>query len=74
MADLAQARGACIVTTDPYLYYARLTQWWKSQTRPLAVPGIHPSAVVDSQAHVDPTASIGPLCVVERGAVSWRPG
>jgi UDP-3-O-[3-hydroxymyristoyl] glucosamine N-acyltransferase len=69
MADLAQSRGACIVTADPYLYYARLTQWWKSQTQPQLPPSIHPSAIVDSQAHIDPTASIGPLCVVERGAV-----
>jgi UDP-3-O-[3-hydroxymyristoyl] glucosamine N-acyltransferase len=26
--DLALARGACIVTEDPYHYFARLTQFW----------------------------------------------
>lgn len=61
---------ACIVTPDPYLYFARLTQLWQ-RARRSSVPvraRIHPSAVVDSQAEVDPSAVIGPLCVVERGA------
>jgi UDP-3-O-[3-hydroxymyristoyl] glucosamine N-acyltransferase len=68
MREEAQARGACIVTADPYLYFARVTRLWKS--RHSAPPGVrvHPSAVVDREAHVDPTAVIGPLCVVERGA------
>ena len=29
----AQARGACIVTPHPYLYFARLTQLWKRHLR-----------------------------------------
>jgi len=57
-----------IVAVNPYLYYARLTQLWRAQqTRGIAV-GVHPSAVVDALAHVDVTAYVGPLCVVERGA------
>jgi UDP-3-O-[3-hydroxymyristoyl] glucosamine N-acyltransferase len=72
MADVARARfegqGACIVADDPYLYYARVTQLWKRVHAPKGVVGIHPSAVVDSEAIVDPTATIGALCVVERGA------
>jgi UDP-3-O-[3-hydroxymyristoyl] glucosamine N-acyltransferase len=66
--DLARARGACIVTPDPYLYFARLTRLWKSHLSPAAANGIHSSAVVDPLACIDPTATIGPLCVVERGA------
>jgi len=68
MREVAVARGACIVTDQPYLYFAKLTQLWKQgrDARPRA--GIHPSAVVDDQAVVHPAASIGPLCVVERGA------
>jgi UDP-3-O-[3-hydroxymyristoyl] glucosamine N-acyltransferase len=31
-------------------------------------PGVHPSAIVDPEAHVHPGASIGPYAVVERGA------
>ena len=66
--DLARARGACIVTPDPYLYFARLTRLWKSHLTPAAATGIHSSAVVDPLACIDPTATIGPLCVVEKGA------
>jgi UDP-3-O-[3-hydroxymyristoyl] glucosamine N-acyltransferase len=73
MAQAAQARGACIVTPDPYLYFARATQWWRVRTRPVRRAGVHPSAVVDTEATVDPTATVGPLCVVERGA-SIGPG
>jgi len=68
MQATAQARGACIVTPDPYLYFARLTQLWKKSRGNGIQPGIHPSAVVDATAEVHSTASIGPLSVVERGA------
>lgn len=70
MRDEAQARGACIVAPDPYLYFARVTQLWQAnrQRQFSAPPAIHPSAVVDPQAEVHPDARIGPLCVVERGA------
>jgi UDP-3-O-[3-hydroxymyristoyl] glucosamine N-acyltransferase len=64
----ARARGTCIVTPDPYLYFARLTRLWKRLSNPTASMGVHPSAVVDPSAWIDPTATIGPLCVVERGA------
>jgi UDP-3-O-[3-hydroxymyristoyl] glucosamine N-acyltransferase len=68
LAEAAQRRGACIVTDDPYLYFARLTQWWQQHSGGGALSGVHASAVVHSDAHVDPSASIGPLCVLERGA------
>jgi UDP-3-O-[3-hydroxymyristoyl] glucosamine N-acyltransferase len=67
LREAASARGACIVTDDPYLYFARLTQLWKRQAAPAAGPAVHPSAVVDPAALVDPSARIGALCVVERG-------
>ena len=64
----AQARGACIVTDDPYLYFARLTQLWKrTHARPEG-PAIHPSAVIADDAQLGAGARIGPHCVVERGA------
>jgi UDP-3-O-[3-hydroxymyristoyl] glucosamine N-acyltransferase len=66
--ELALERGACIVTDDPYVYFARLTQLWKKKTAINSAPRIHPSAVIDPKAHVHETALIGPLCVVERGA------
>jgi len=66
--EVAMTRGACIVTDDPYHYFARLTQYWKKQTRPSSPLRIHPSAVIDPEAWVADSAIIGPLCVVERGA------
>jgi len=68
MREVAMARGTCIVTDQPYLYFARLTRLWKRKRNAAILPSIHPSAVVDPSAAVHPTASIGPLCVVERGA------
>jgi UDP-3-O-[3-hydroxymyristoyl] glucosamine N-acyltransferase len=64
----AMSRGACIVTAHPFLYFARLTQFWKRHLSVAPSPGIHPTAVVDPLATVDPLAVIGPLCVVEQGA------
>jgi len=66
--DAALARGDCIVTDQPYLYFARVTQLWKKQLGVAVGPAIHPSAVVDPDAVIDPSARIGALCVVERGA------
>ncbi len=65
----AAARGAVIVTPDPYLYFARLTQWWAERTRPQAQAGIHPSAVVSPEAQLGTGVVIGPQAVVEAGAV-----
>jgi len=67
--ELACARGACIVTDQPYLYFARVTQLWKKTLGSADGPRIHPSAVIDPLARVHPSARIGPLCVVEAGAV-----
>jgi UDP-3-O-[3-hydroxymyristoyl] glucosamine N-acyltransferase len=63
------SRTAAIVTDDPYLYFARLTQFWKQHHALSTGPRIHPSAVIDSEAIVADDAQIGPQCVVERGAV-----
>lgn len=68
MQGAAQNRGACIVAENPYLYFARVTQLWRRSQPQSAGPRVHPSAVVDPDAHIDSSAQIGPLCVVERGA------
>jgi UDP-3-O-[3-hydroxymyristoyl] glucosamine N-acyltransferase len=67
-AESARHRGACIVTDQPYLYYARLTQLWKREHAKESSARIHPSAVIDPAAEIHPTASVGALCVIERGA------
>ena len=64
----ARARAAAVVVTDdPYLYYARLTQWWRRGDAVFS-PGIHASAVVEAGAVVDPQAQVGPLAVIAAGA------
>jgi len=68
LRELALVRGDAIVAEQPYLYFARVTQLWKSRLGAAAAPPVHPSAVVDPEAVIDPTARIGALCVVERGA------
>ena len=67
--EAAAARGAAIVCADPYLAFARLTQWWAAQLRGAPVPGVHRSAVVEEGARIAPGASIGALVYVGAGAV-----
>jgi UDP-3-O-[3-hydroxymyristoyl] glucosamine N-acyltransferase len=70
VADRSHVAGrpCAILCADPYLAYARVSQWWAAQQRHDVPPGIHPSAVVAPSAHVDPSAVIGALAVVEEGA------
>lgn len=68
LANQVATRPAAILTEDPYLYFARLTQWWRRHQRPARSSGVHPSAVIHPEAFVAEDAEIGPLCVVERGA------
>ena len=63
------AGSACIVSSNPYLYFAKVTQFWRQQQVAADRDAlVHPSAVVHPQAVVHPTARIGPLCVIEKGA------
>jgi UDP-3-O-[3-hydroxymyristoyl] glucosamine N-acyltransferase len=66
--EIAAARGAAIVTPDPYLYFARLTQWWAARERPGPPAGVDPSAAVDPSARLEADASIGAFAVVEADA------
>jgi UDP-3-O-[3-hydroxymyristoyl] glucosamine N-acyltransferase len=67
LLTVAAARGACIETPDPYLYFARLTQWWKARQQAARGAYIHPSAVIDGSAHLGHNVTIGPFAVVEAG-------
>jgi UDP-3-O-[3-hydroxymyristoyl] glucosamine N-acyltransferase len=55
-----------IVCRNPYASYARISALINPENRPAA--GIHPDAVVDAQASVAASASIGPCAVIEKGA------
>ena len=67
-AELALQRGAALVTPDPYLYFARLTQWWVGRTRPALPEHVHSSAVVHPSATLGLGVHVGALAVVEAGA------
>lgn len=58
-----------IIVDNPYIYYARLTQWWRKKRDGIAsdTSHIHPTAVVQS-ANIHSTALIGPGCVVSPGS------
>ena len=69
MQSSVTAGTACIVSHNPYLYFAKVTQLWrKQQVAEDGEPFVHPSAVLHPKAVVHPTARIGPLCVIEKGA------
>ncbi|MDI9333674.1 MAG: UDP-3-O-(3-hydroxymyristoyl)glucosamine N-acyltransferase [Cytophagales bacterium] len=72
-AQVAQTlgfKGACIISDDPYLYFAKLTQWWK---RRLDEGGrralIHPTAVIGQRVQLGADVRVGALCVIEDDAV-----
>jgi UDP-3-O-[3-hydroxymyristoyl] glucosamine N-acyltransferase len=68
MRDAAAARGAAIVCADPYLAFARLTQWWAAQRRGIVPGGVHASAVVEPGAVVHASAVVGAFAFVGSGA------
>lgn len=55
---------AAIVTTQPYLYFARVAQWLEQKVRPQ--PGVHLTAVVEG--FVAEGASVGPNVWIGAGA------
>ena len=68
MQAVAAQRGACIVTDNPYLYFARLTQWWRSEHEQRSPAAIDPLASIHPSARVDDGVDIGPFAVVASGA------
>jgi UDP-3-O-[3-hydroxymyristoyl] glucosamine N-acyltransferase len=54
---------------NPSVALARVCARIEQQLWPKPAPGVHPSAVVAPGARVAASATVGPLCVVEDGAV-----
>ncbi len=65
--DAEHCVSASLIASDPYVAFAKIAALF--DPAPAAVPGVHPSAIVDAGARVAASASIGPLCVIEAGAV-----
>ena len=57
-----------LVARDPYVAFARIAALFGPDDS--AVPGVHPSAVVDASAVVDPSAEVGPfVCIGARSRI-----
>jgi UDP-3-O-[3-hydroxymyristoyl] glucosamine N-acyltransferase len=65
-ADAESFAGDALLVPDPYLAYARISHLF--DPKPKAAPGVHPTAVIATDAFVDPAASVGAFAVVESGA------
>nr|WP_259372036.1 UDP-3-O-(3-hydroxymyristoyl)glucosamine N-acyltransferase [Caldimonas mangrovi] len=63
--EQAVQRGAAIVADDPYVYFAKLTQWWARRMLPTVPAGIHPSAVVAATARIGQNVRIEALAVID---------
>ncbi len=57
---------AALISKNPYAAYARIAAWLHPE--PVAVAGVHASAVVDPSARIAPSAHIAALVVIEAGA------
>jgi UDP-3-O-[3-hydroxymyristoyl] glucosamine N-acyltransferase len=64
-AFVDEAPCACLVCENPTLAFARAAALLHPHQAP--PPGVHPSAVVASDALIDPSASVGALSVIEDG-------
>jgi len=53
---------AALLTSNPHALFARIaTRLYPS---PPLVPGIHPTAIVDARAQLDPSCQIGPYVLI----------
>ncbi|MGZ5684626.1 MAG: UDP-3-O-(3-hydroxymyristoyl)glucosamine N-acyltransferase [Usitatibacter sp.] len=64
--DRDAATMPCIVSDNPYSYYARTVALFHPERAPR--PGIHPFAQVDASADVDAAAEIGAFVVIGAGS------
>ncbi|WP_149537548.1 UDP-3-O-(3-hydroxymyristoyl)glucosamine N-acyltransferase [Siccirubricoccus phaeus] len=66
MADQVPEGTVAIIVPAPYLGFARVAALF--YPAPAAVPGVHPTAVIDPGAAVSPEAEIGTYAVIGPGA------
>lgn len=65
--SVAAAPCPALISANPYATFARMAALLHPP--PALRAGIHPTAVVDSDATVAPTAEVGPHVIIEEGAV-----
>ena len=64
--DLDPSRSV-VVCSQPYLMYALIAQWFDQHRLSQLPSGIHPTAVIASDAILEDGVHIGPHCVIESG-------
>ncbi|MDX2185429.1 MAG: UDP-3-O-(3-hydroxymyristoyl)glucosamine N-acyltransferase [Opitutaceae bacterium] len=64
-----QAGQVYLLVDKPSWALAQICARIEALIWPKPAPGCHPSSVVHAGAQVDPSSTIGPLCVVEEGAL-----
>jgi UDP-3-O-[3-hydroxymyristoyl] glucosamine N-acyltransferase len=68
LADAAAPGASLILTEDPYLYFARLAQWFDALTARPRAPGVDPSATVAADAVLARGVRVCAGAVIESGA------
>ena len=66
-ASAADCPSAALVADNPHATFARIAA--VLHPAPFGAPGVHPSAVIESGAQIDPSAHIAALCVIGAGVV-----
>jgi len=66
--EASQVSFRVVLSSQPYLMYALLAQWFDQHRIQNLAKGIHSSAVIASTARLAPDVSIGPHCVIEDDA------
>ena len=62
-------KGVCVLSPNPYAWFARAAQFFAAAAAQPVTPGIHPSASVHPSAKIDGSSSVGPQVTIEAGAV-----
>lgn len=65
-ADAEGYVGDALLVANPYLAYAQLSHLF--DRKPVAVAGVHPTALIAADVQVHASASIGPYVVIESAA------
>ena len=68
-AEAPKAGQLHIKVDSPSYALALLCRDMEKSLQPVPAPGVHPTAFVDEDAIISPSASIGPFCYIGKGAV-----
>lgn len=63
--DSDECPATAIISRDPYYTWSQIAAYFND--KPKSAPGIHPTAVIGQDCHIDATACVGPNCVIGDG-------